>query len=147
MMKSFKFIRIAVLSIFLSLLTAPLFAAEQGSLFVNLTSNEINRAAMAVNFAHRVLLKKKIPATIFLNVDGVRLVNKNIPQHQHANGKSIHQMLQTFMADGGKVIVCPMCMKNVGGMSKNDLLDGVLIGGPNTTWAALFAEKVTVLSY
>ena len=137
---------LTIISIFV-LLTGPLSAAEPGSLFINLTSNEINRAAMAVNFGHRVLLKKKIPATIFLNVDGVRLLNKNIPQHQHAKGKSIQQMLQAFMKDGGKVIVCPMCMKHVGGMSKSDLIDGVLIGGPDTTWAALFADNVTVLSY
>jgi predicted peroxiredoxin len=137
---------LTVISLFV-LLSGPLSAAGQGSLFINLTSNEINRAAMAVNFGHRVLLKKKIPATIFLNVDGVRLLNKNIPQHQHAKGKTIHQMLQAFMKDGGKVIVCPMCMKHVGGMSKDDLIDGVLIGGPDTTWAALFADNVTVLSY
>jgi len=147
MLVSLNRLQIYFLSILFLLISGPLAAAEQGSLFINLTSNEINRAAMAVNFGHRVMQKKKLPTTIFLNVDGVRLVNKHIPQHQHANGKTIHQMLQAFMADGGKVIACPMCMKHVGGMAKNDLIDGVLIGGPDTTWAALFADNVTVLSY
>lgn len=143
----FNRLQISILSILFVLFSGSLAAAEQDSLFINLTSNEINRAAMAVNFGHRVMQKKKLPTTIFLNVDGVRLVNKHIPQHQHANGKTIHQMLQAFMADGGKVIACPMCMKHVGGMTKSDLIDGVLIGGPKTTWAALFADNVTVLSY
>ena len=122
-------------------------ASEDQSLFINLTSNEINRAAMAINFGHRILQKKKMPVAIFLNVEGVHLVNKKIPQHQHRNGKTVHEMLSAFMQDGGKVIVCPMCMKNVGGMDKSDILAGVQMGGPNTTWKALFADDVTVLSY
>ena len=131
----------------LIIFSQPLAAAEQRSLFINLTSNDINRAAMAVNFGQRVLQQKKIPVTLFLNVDAVHLLNKNIPQHQHAKGKTIHQMLQAFMKHGGKVIVCPMCLKHVGGMDKDDLINGVLMGGPDTTWAALFADNVTVLSY
>jgi predicted peroxiredoxin len=132
----------------MALVTAsPVLADSERSLFINLTSNELNRAAMAINFGHRVLTEKKMPTTIFLNVDGVRLVNKNIPQSVHQSGKTIHQMLTAFLKDGGKVIVCPMCMKNVGGMGKADLLKGVVLGGPNTTWAALFADDVTVLSY
>jgi len=137
---------LAIISLFI-LLSGSAANAAEGSLFINLTSNEINRAAMAVNFGHRVLQKKKIPVTIFLNVDGVRLVNKNIPQHQHAKGKTIHQMLRAFIKDGGSVIICPMCMEHVGGMSKTDVLEGVKMGGPQTTWAALFTNNVTVLSY
>lgn len=132
----------------MALVTAsPVLADSDRTLFINLTSNELNRTAMAINFGHRVLTKKKMPTTIFLNVDGVRLVNKNIPQSVHQSGKTVHEMLTAFMKDGGKVIVCPMCMKNVGGMSEADLLKGVVLGGPKTTWAALFADDVTVLSY
>lgn len=133
---------------FALLLVAGLaFAENPQSLFVNLTSSEMNRAAMAVSFSHRVLKDGKKPTTIFLNVDGVRLANKNIPQNTHVNGKTIQDMLRAFMADGGKVIICPMCMKNVGGMKQEDLMEGVVIGGADITWPALFAEDVTVLSY
>ena len=119
----------------------------QKSLFVNLTSNEMNRAAMAINFGTRVRMKKQIPVTLFLNVDGVRLVNRHIPGSTHVSGKTLQQMLTEFMASGGKVIACPMCMKNVGGMKKADLLDGVLIGSSDVTWPALFADNATVLNY
>lgn len=122
------------------------YASEQ-SLFINLTSREMNRAAMAIVFGHKVLTKKEIPVTIFLNVDGVHLANRNMPQNVHSSGKTLQEMLKSFMADGGQVIVCPMCMKNVGGMSEKDLIDGVLLGGPKTTWKALFADNVTVISY
>jgi predicted peroxiredoxin len=66
---------------------------------------------MLVNYGHRVLQEEKIQTTIFMNVDSVRLLNKNIPQYQHTNEKTIHQMLKAFMVDGGKVIICPMCME------------------------------------
>jgi sulfur relay (sulfurtransferase) complex TusBCD TusD component (DsrE family) len=55
------------------------------SLFVNLTSNEMNRAAMAINFSTRIRTQKQIPVTIFLNVDGVRLVNRHIPMKTKKN--------------------------------------------------------------
>jgi len=140
-------VSVLVLVLLVAVGSTPLEASENQSLFINLTSNELDRAAMAVHFAHRVLQKKKMPATVFLNVDGVRLVNKNIPQSTHVSGQTIHEMLQAFMKDGGQVIVCPMCMNNVGGMSEADLLPGVKLGGPDTTWKALFADDVTVLSY
>lgn len=140
------FRRNILLVIGLTLLWAGTAQAGQ-SLFVNLTSNEMNRAAMAVSFSTRVLTEKQIPVTIFLNVDGVRLVNRNIPGSTHVSGKTIQEMLTAFMAAGGKVIACPMCMKNVGGMGKEDLLDGVVKGGSDVTWPALFAKDTTVLNY
>lgn len=123
--------------------------SEQGdqSLFINLSSDQIDRAAMAINFGTRVREQKEIPVTIFLNVSGVRIADNNIPEHQHATGKSLKQMLTTFMASGGQVLVCPMCMQNVGGLESNDLLEGVQIGAADITWPAMFAEGVTVLSY
>ncbi len=122
-------------------------SAAEEKLFVNLTSDEMNRAAMAILFSTKVRSEKKIPVTIFLNVDGARIADTNIPQHQHLSGMTLQQMLQAFMQQGGRVILCPMCMKIVGGMSKDDVLEGVEIGGPDVTWPALFAEDVTVLSY
>ncbi len=124
------------------------FAEEKGEkLFVNLTSNEMNRAAMAINFSDRILNAKKIPVTIFLNVDGVRLVNRHIPGHKHASGQTLQEMLTGFMKSGGLVIACPMCMKNVGGMTKDDLMEGVVVGSSDVTWPALFAKGTTVLNY
>jgi predicted peroxiredoxin len=123
------------------------FADDKQKLFVNLTSDEINRAAMAIGFSTKILTQKKIPVTIFLNVEGARIADKNIPEQKYANGKSLKQMLTDFINAGGQVLICPMCMKNVAGISKDDLLPGVKVGGPDVTWPALFAEDTTVLSY
>lgn len=139
---------VVIVSVLLGCLSQGAFAAETGKkLFVNLSSDEINRAAMAINFSTRVLKQKKIPVTIFLNVEGVRIADKNLPHHKHINGQSTQEMLQAFIDAGGKVIICPMCMKNVGRLTPEDILDGVVVGGSDVTWPALFADDVRVLSY
>lgn len=131
--------------LFLVTSSLTLAADSKNSLFINLSSDELNRAAMAVNLAYKVLKEKQIPVTIWLNVEGVRLADINIPQSTYVNGKTVREMLQAFMKEGGKVIICPMCMKNVGGLDPDmDLLEGVTTEGALT---ALFAENVTVLSY
>ncbi len=138
---------IFVLFIILTVTGSAIGKEGKKSLFVNLTSNEMNRAAMAITFSTRVRTQKQIPVTIFLNVDGVRLANRQIPGSTHVSGKTLQEMLASFMAAGGKVIACPMCMKNVGGMKKIDLLEGVTVGSSDNTWPALFAENTTILNY
>ena len=134
--------------IFIAFASNAAFAADSGQkLFVNLTSDEMNRASMAIGISTKVLQKEKIPVTILLNVEAVRIADKNIPEHKHASGKSLKQMLAGFIKAGGRVIVCPMCMENVGGMGKDDLIAGVEVGGPAVTFPALLAEDTTVLSY
>ena len=119
----------------------------EGGLFINLTTDDIDRAAMAVGFATKVRQNTGKPVTIFMNTQGVRLVDINIPQNVHKSGKTIHEMLQMFMDEGGVALVCPVCMKNVGGMAEMDVLPGVIIGSPEYTWSALFAEGVVAISY
>ncbi|MDX2503476.1 MAG: DsrE family protein [Gammaproteobacteria bacterium] len=139
--------QLLVLFVLLTVLVALPASASGKKLFVNLTSDDTNRAAMAVGFATKVLQKEKIPVTILLNVDAVRLADKNIPQNKYANDKTVTEMLAGFMKAGGKVIMCPMCMKNVGGMEKSDLIPGLIMGGPDVTFPAMLAEGTTVISY
>jgi predicted peroxiredoxin len=126
----------------------PAARADEGErLFVNLTSDEVKRAGMAIGFSHRILKERKVPVTIFLNVEGVRLADTSVPQAAYPNGKTPAEMLRAFIADGGTVIACPMCMKNVGGTDPGQLLEGVQTGGPDVTWPALFAPGTRVISY
>ena len=99
---------------------------------------------MAIAFSTKVLTQKKIPVTIFLSVEAVRIVDMNIPEHRHANGKSLKEMLSEFMEEGGHVILCGMCAKNVGGIKKDEVLEGVQHGGG---MAALFEDDTTVMTY
>jgi predicted peroxiredoxin len=120
---------------------------DQPSLFVNLTSDEMNRAAMAISFSTRVRTEKQIPVTIFLNVEGARLADTGLPPHRHVSGQTLQEMLTDFMAAGGQVIVCPMCLKNVAGITAAAVLEGIAVGSSEVTWPPLFADDVTVLSY
>ena len=124
---------------------STVFADDDGKkLFVNLVSDDLDRAAMAVSISNKVLSTKDIQVTIFLSAQGVRWVDKNIPQNTYANGKTIPDMLQAFMKSGGQVIACKMCMKNIGGFDENDVIDGVKFTG---ALSALFADDTTVLTY
>ena len=115
--------------------------------FISMTTDNIDRAAMAVGLATKIRKQTGRPVTIFFNTQGVRLVDVDIPQNVHKSGNTIHEMIQMFMDEGGVALVCPVCMVNVGGMETVDILPGVLIGSPEFTWSALFAENVTSLSY
>jgi predicted peroxiredoxin len=117
---------------------------DDKKLFVNLISDDLDRAAMAVSISNKVLSTEEIPVTIFLSAQGVRWVDKNIPQNIYVNGKTIPEMLQGFMKSGGQVILCKMCMENVGGINKEDVIDGVKFSG---AISALFADNTTVLTY
>jgi len=117
---------------------------DDKKLFVNLISDDLDRAAMAVSISNKVLSTEKIQVTIFLSAQGVRWADKNIPQNKYVNGKTIPEMLQGFMKSGGQVIICKMCMENIGGIKKEDVIDGVKFSG---TLSALFADDTTVLTY
>jgi predicted peroxiredoxin len=117
---------------------------DDKKLFVNLISDDLDRAAMAVSISNKVLNTEDIEVTIFLSAQGVRWVDKTIPQNKYVNGRTVPEMMQDFMKAGGQVILCQMCMKNVGGIKKEDVLEGVKFEG---TLSALFADNTTVLTY
>ena len=59
------------------------FADDDGKkLFVNLISDDLDRAAMAVSISKKVLSTEDIEGTIFLSAQGVRWVDKTIPQNK-----------------------------------------------------------------
>ena len=123
---------------------ASVLSDAEKRLFVNLTTDDIDRAAMAVGISSKVLSTQKIPVTIYLNAQGVRWADKTIPQNRYANGKTIPEMLQSFIQSGGEVIICGMCMQNVGGMKEDEVIKGINFTG---ALSALFADNTVVLSY
>jgi predicted peroxiredoxin len=140
-----------LLLLFLALLlVVPVVPAQpkaKQSLFINLTSDNIDRASMAITLGHRVLKEKKVPVTIWLNVDAVRLVNKNVRQNMYSDARTPLEKLQSFMKEGGKVMICPMCMRNLGGLELKDLPEGVVVSEMDMWWDAMYAEGARVLSY
>ena len=125
----------------------PTHAPQNERLFINLTSDQTDRAAMAIMLAQRVLDTRGAHVTIFLNVEGARLADTSIPQSAHVSGATPQDMLTAFMEAGGTVIVCPGCYRNVAGGKADDMLAGVVQGSPDVTFSALFEEGTRVLSY
>jgi len=139
-----KLLSLLLLSLLCIGINSAAFADADKKLFVSLISDDLDRAAMAVGISNMVLSKGKIPVTIFLSAQGVRWADKNIPQNTYVSGKTIPEMLQGFMKAGGQVIICKMCMKNIGGIEEDDVIDGVKFGG---VLDILFADGTTVLTY
>ncbi|MCG8532673.1 MAG: DsrE family protein [Desulfovibrionales bacterium] len=123
------------------------WAGEKKQLFVNLTSADVNRAHMAIEFSAKVMELKQIPVSIFINTEAVKIANMNAPYPRHSNGDSVRKMLKKFIEDGGRVYVCPMCMKNIGHFKKTSLIQGIEIAGKENALEDLFAEGTKVMSY
>ena len=119
----------------------PLGAGETGSLFVNLTTDEPHRAAMALAFS-KAQMKLGHSVTVWLNDRGVFVGDVQ------SGGKlsEVQGMLKESMAGGAQVISCPMCMKHYG-IGDTSMLQGIKTGNPEMTGAALFKDDTRALTW
>jgi predicted peroxiredoxin len=145
-----RFLRPAGIVILLAVLSfsMPASAEAKKGLFINLTSDELNRAARAIALGISALERGDIDVTIFLNVEGANLADKNRPQHTHATlNMTPHDLLRDFIKKGGNLMVCPMCMRSVGGMREEDLMGGVHVASPDRIFDLMYTEGTHVVSY
>jgi len=120
-------------------------ADKKESIFINVTSSENIKAPMAIMFALKGL-ERKLDMTILLNVEGVQLAIKGFEAPTNArNGKTTQEMLAMFIQQGGKVLVCPMCLSALG-YNKDQLIKGVTVSKADTTFGAILASD-KVISY
>lgn len=138
---------LATLILSLMLLGAVSAGDNDGkTIFYNLTSDEAWTAGMALGQANKAL-DHGYQVVIFLNVHGVLLASKAFKSDfVGGNGKSLQGLLQAAISKGGKVIVCPMCLGKLG-MTMDDLVEGVVKGGPDVTLKAMTGEDTVVISY
>ncbi len=134
------------LALLLALLSGAAYADEKKTIFYNITTDEAWTAGMALGQASKAL-ENGYDVAIFLNVRGVFLASKKFKTDSWGDsGKSLQEMLQAAMDKGAKTIICPMCMKKAG-MTMDDVIEGVMKGGPDTTMKAMTAENTTVISF
>ena len=125
------------------LLSGLVMAKEPGSILVNVTSSDNIKAPMALMFATKGL-ERGLKMTVWLNTEGVRLAVKGFnPPSNASNGKNTHEMIAEFIKKGGKVLVCPMCLK-AQGYDKNDLVGGVTLSDADITFPAIEASDKVV---
>lgn len=155
-MRSLKSSLIALALLFMAGLVMPAHAeapaeSPEGGLFINLTTDDTWAAAKAVMFAHERVLKRGYkPVAIWLNVRGIYLADKKRPSHVHGlmkkEGRSIQDMLQAFIKDGGQVIACMACAQ-AAGLTEEDFIEGVVMGNPDLVMGLLFDPSVKTLSW
>ncbi len=143
-----KALRISLGILFVLLVTAmtPLSAEKQRSIFYNITTDEAWKVGMALGQATKAL-EKGYKVTIHLNTRAVFIASKAFASdHNGASGKSLEDMLKTLLDKGAQVLMCPMCTKKAG-LTKDDLIEGVIMGGPDITLKAMTADHTAVISF
>ena len=122
--------------------SSPLaFSAANDPLFINLSTDEVSRASMAINFG-RHHFSTGHPLTIFLN-DKAGMLGVKVGSSKYAEQQ---QALSEAITAGALVIMCPICLKQAG-YSEADLIAGVKLGGPKVTGDALFKDGTKTMSW
>ena len=129
---------------------SPLRAQEarKPGLFINLTTDDTWAASKALFFGHERILKAGYrPVTIWLNVRAVYLADKRrAPARLNPTTPDIHALMRAFIADGGQIVACQACAR-VAGLTKEDLLEGVIMGSPDVVLPALMGPDIRTLTW
>jgi sulfur relay (sulfurtransferase) complex TusBCD TusD component (DsrE family) len=135
-----KTIKSSVL-VLLASLSLTAFAGTNDPLFINLSTDELHRSTMAINFGKHHSTNGH-PLTIFLNdkavMMGVKAGSTKFADQQ--------QTLSEVISSGALVIICPMCLKQAG-FTEADLIAGVKLGSPKITGDALFKDGTKTMSW
>ncbi|KTG17519.1 MULTISPECIES: DsrE family protein [unclassified Guyparkeria] len=119
---------------------------EDKTFFYNITTDEVWPAGMASAQAYNAA-KRGHDVIAYLNVRGVYLAAKDRQQDTlGATGRTAQETLKMAIENGARVLVCPMCMRQ-GGLSPDDLIDGVELGKPEMLFELLSRDEVVALSY
>lgn len=119
------------------------FAKEQtgNPLVYHLSSDEPWRATVAISDA-TTMLKARHNVTLLLSIQGVQIGVKH--PHSYLGLDMLTRNVTNFMADGGKVIICEVCLK-IAGYNNSDIIDNAIIGKPQILSNLL--SKATVIDY
>jgi len=115
-------------------------------LLLNLTSDATrdgHSSLMGLHFAQQAL-DSDIPVTVFLNVDGVKLMAPGADTLAF-DGENLQGLLKSIQQAGGKVVACPHCMQ-VEGVAEEDLLEGVRVAD-ETSMMQKLKDGPTVMTY
>ena len=140
--------KLYLVSLFLlvALFAGIVSADDKKTIFYNVTTEEAWAAGMALGQANSAL-DNGYNVVIFLNVRGVFLASKNFKTDSFSeSGENLQEMLKSAMEKGATVVICPMCMKKAG-MTMEDVIKGVVKGGPDVTMKAMTAEGTAVISF
>ena len=110
-------------------------------LVYHLSSDEPWRATVAISDA-TTMLKAGHNVTLLLSIQGVQIGVKH--PHSYLGLDMLTRNVTNFMAAGGKVIICEVCLK-IAGYNNSDIIDNAIIGKPQILSNLL--SKATVIDY
>lgn len=141
-MRKFISLLFVTFAIFTSTAAVSAENNSQQDVLIHLSSytDDPHSVSMALKIGH-MLSENNISVTLFLDLEGVRLVDKSQPQNlQWGSGDSIEKLYQAFTKAGGGVLVCPHCAKAAGVV---DLREGAVIASPDSLLMAIKnADKI-----
>jgi len=104
--------------------------AGTGKLCVSLSysSDNTDKATVAFVIANAAVASSQ-DTLVFLSIEGVRLAQKGFADAIHEEGFApLRELMQNFVAAGGKIWVCSPCMKKRK-LDEANLVDGAIIVG------------------
>ena len=116
-------------------------AKNANPIVYHLTSNDPWRASIAISDAIN-LNNLGYNITVLLSIEGVQVGVKN--PHHFLNLNDVVTNVTNFIKDGGKVVVCSVCLR-VSGFQPNEIIDGAIIGNDEIT-SKIFVNA-TVVTY
>ncbi len=96
---------------------------------VNSRGLDDERSSVAWSIANTAVASD-MEVTMFLVAAGVDWARKGAAKRAHLNplDPSMSDMIGNFVANGGRILVCPPCAK-VRGYEEEDLIDGTTVAG------------------
>jgi predicted peroxiredoxin len=142
MLKLLVTLSLCLTTSFLSVSYAYAYAKVIGNpLVYHLSSDEPWRATVAISDA-TTLLKLRHNVTLLLSIEGVQIGVKH--PHHYLGLDMLTRNVTNFIADGGKVIICEVCLR-IAGYNNSDIIDGAIIGKPEILSTLL--TNATVIDY
>lgn len=131
-------------------LLAPLSARaqEKAPLFINLSNDDPWKVAMAAFFGTNFGLKQgHKPVVIFVSVQATPMFHKRqATVRSEQFGRTVHEMYREFLDAGGRVLICPVCMKATG-IAREELLDGSEVATIQSVNDVLFRAETKTLAW
>ena len=112
---------------------------------VSLTSADPWRAGTALHWTLEAMARGH-PATVWLNVDAVRLAVTDRSVSGPAGGFHAREALREVIRRGGTVLVCPRCLAWAG-LEDARLLEGARMGYPDVVMPRLLDSRTRVLTW
>jgi predicted peroxiredoxin len=116
-------------------------AKNANPIVYHLTNNDPWRASIAITDATN-LMNLGYNVTLLLSIEGVQVGVKN--PHHFLNLNDVVENVTNFIKDGGKVVVCGICLR-VAGFEPNEIIEGAIIGTDKIT-SRIFTNA-TVVTY